>query len=445
MDNILNNIGEISMEDIYNKNIKIPFYQRPYKWKLENVRYLCEDIKNSFKKSKNNKYLLGNIILHEENDELNIVDGQQRLTTVALILKSLLKENDELNIIDGQQRLTTIAFILKSLGNLEKEININSKEALKRNYSFIKSYFSNFERKGDLIEFILNNLVVTYIKTKDLDEAFKFFDTQNSRGKKLDDVDLLKNHHFMHLGDMDISIQKQIAKEWKKYENMSVDSYHWSMRELLKCVINDLYILRLMFDDRNFYFGVWINYDNSVLNEFKTQIKGENLNLRDFKFSSNIVGGMMFFDYTFKYARIYEILKQKADFSTKWLLNQAMMMLLLVYVDKFGFDENFEKFYENVFVRLFVVLASHDRIYSDSKWLKDITKDVFNKILSSDYSFYLIERLEYDLKFDFFKSYEINPYKENIDNLLKNKTFLKDKDFAIKNIERISFNNIKIK
>ncbi|MCR8684277.1 DUF262 domain-containing protein [Campylobacter ureolyticus] len=422
MESILNNIGEINMKDIYSKNIKIPFYQRPYKWKLENVRYLCEDIKNSFTKS-NNKYLLGNIILHEENDELNIVDGQQRLTTVALILKSL---GEEINF-------------------LENKININSKEALKRNYNFIKSYFSNFERADDLIEFILNNLVVTYIKTKDLDEAFKFFDTQNSRGKKLDDVDLLKNHHFMHLGDVDISIQKQIAKEWKKYENMSVDSYHWNMRELLKCVINDLYILRLMFDDRNFYFGVWINYDNSVLNEFKTQIKGENLNLRDFKFSSNIVGGMMFFDYTFKYARIYEILKQKADFSTKWLLNQAMMMLLLVYVDKFSFDENFEKFYENVFVRLFVVLASHDRIYSDSKWLKDIIKDVFNKILSSDYSFYLIERLEYDLKFDFFKSYEINPYKENIDNLLKNKTFLKDKDFAIKNIERISFNNIKIK
>lgn len=422
MENILNNIGEMSMEDIYSKNIKIPFYQRPYKWKLENVRYLCEDIKNSFKKSKNNKYLLGNIILHEENDELNIVDGQQRLTTIALILKSLKKKI-----------------------NLLENININSNEALKRNYSFIESYFSNFERKGDLIEFILNNLVVTYIKTKDLDEAFKFFDTQNSRGKKLDDVDLLKNHHFMHLGDMDISIQKQIAKEWKKYENMRVDSYHWSMRELLKCVINDLFILRLMFDDRNFTFGTWINRQNFVLDEFKTQIKGKNLNLQDFKFSSNIVGGMMFFDYTFKYARIYEILKQKADFSTKWLLNQAMMMLLLVYVDKFGFDENFEKFYENVFVRLFVVLARYGRIDVNSIELVYITKGVFNKILSSDYSFYLIERLEYDLKFDFFKFYEINEYQENIDNLLKNKTFLKDKDFAIKNIERISFNNIKIK
>lgn len=417
MGNILNNIGEMSMEDIYSKNIKIPFYQRPYKWKLENVRYLCEDIKDGF--LKNNKYLLGNIILHEENDELNIVDGQQRLTTIALILKSLKKKI-----------------------NLLENININSNEALKRNYSFIESYFSNFERKGDLIEFILNNLVVTYIKTKDLDEAFKFFDTQNSRGKKLDDVDLLKNHHFMHLGDMDISIQKQIAKEWKKYENMRVDSYHRNMRELLKCVINDLYILRLMFDDRNFYFDVWINYDNSVLNEFKTQIKGENLNLRDFKFSSNIVGGMMFFDYTFKYARIYEILKQKANFSTNRFLNQAMIMLLLVYVDKFGFDENFEKFYKNFFVRLFVVFIGYSRIDSNSRWLKDITKDVFNKILSSDYSFYLIERLEYDLKFNFFRSYQMAGYKEKIDALLNNLNFIKDKNFTAKDIEKLSFNNI---
>ncbi|WP_311337072.1 DUF262 domain-containing protein [Campylobacter ureolyticus] len=438
MNNILNNIGEISMEDIYSKNIKIPFYQRPYKWKLENVKYLCEDIKNSFKKSKNNKYLLGNIILHEENDELNIVDGQQRLTTVALILKSLLKENDELNIIDGQQRLTTIAFILKSLGNLEKEININSNEALKRNYSFIKSYFSNFDRKGDLIEFILNNLVVTYIKTKDLDEAFKFFDTQNSRGKKLDDVDLLKNHHFMHLGDMDISIQKQIAKEWKKYSY----NFEWyDSNSLLKCVINDLFILRSMFDDRNFYFGVWINYDNSVLNEFKTQIKGENLNLRDFKFSSNIVGGMMFFNYAFKYARIYEIIQPKSYIYKKWLLNQAMIMLLLVYVDKFGFDENFEKFYENVFIYLFATLSikSSDDLMSvryDSLYLKKNTKDIFNKILSSDYSFYLIERLENDLKFNFPNDGENRDYDKGVSYVLNEK--LKNK------IEKISFGKIQI-
>ncbi|WP_297576332.1 DUF262 domain-containing protein [uncultured Campylobacter sp.] len=415
MENILNNIGEMSMKDIYSKNIKIPFYQRPYKWKLENVRYLCEDIKDGF--LKNNKYLLGNIILHEENDELNIVDGQQRLTTIALILKSLKKKI-----------------------NLLENININSNEALKRNYSFIESYFSNFERKGDLIEFILNNLVVTYIKTKDLDEAFKFFDTQNSRGKKLDDVDLLKNHHFMHLGDMDISIQKQIAKEWKKYSY----NFEWyGSNSLLKCVINDLFILRSMFDDRNFYFDVWINYDNSVLNEFKTQIKGENLNLRDFKFSSNIVGGMMFFDYTFKYARIYEIIQPKSYiFDKKWLLNQAMIMLLLVYVDKFGFDENFEKFYENVFVYLFATLSikSSDGLMSvryNGYYLKKNTKDIFNKILSSDYSFYLIERLENDLKFNFPNDGENRDYDKGVSYVLNEK--LKNK------IEKISFGKIQIK
>lgn len=414
MENILNNIGEMSMKDIYSKNIKIPFYQRPYKWKLENVRYLCEDIKDGF--LKNNKYLLGNIILHEENDELNIVDGQQRLTTVALILKSLKKKI-----------------------NLLENININSNEALKRNYNFIKRYFSNFDRKDDLIEFILNNLVVTYIKTKDLDEAFKFFDTQNSRGKKLDDVDLLKNHHFMHLGDVDISIQKQIAKEWKKYSY----NFEWyGSNSLLKCVINDLFILRSMFDDRNFYFDVWINYDNSVLNEFKTQIKGENLNLRDFKFSSNIVGGMMFFDYTFKYARIYEIIQPKSYiFDKKWLLNQAMIMLLLVYVDKFGFDENFEKFYENVFVYLFATLSikSSDGLMSvryNGYYLKKNTKDIFNKILSSDYSFYLIERLENDLKFNFPNDGENRDYDKGVSYVLNEK--LKNK------IEKISFGKIQI-
>ena len=88
------------------------------------------------------------------------------------------------------------------------------------------------------------------------------------------------------------------------------------------------------------------------------------------------------------------------------------------------------------------MFIGYSRIDSNSRWLKDITKDVFNKILSSDYSFYLIERLEYDLKFNFFRSYQMAGYKEKIDALLNNLNFIKDKNFTAKDIEKLSFNNI---
>ena len=50
--------------------------------------------------------------------------------------------------------------------------------------------------KKEFFNYIHNNVIVTYIKAKDLDEAFVLFDSQNTRGRSLDRKDLLKVHHI---------------------------------------------------------------------------------------------------------------------------------------------------------------------------------------------------------------------------------------------------------
>jgi len=68
----------------------IPPYQRPYKWQAHNVNQLIEDVLLHRNKS---RYRLGTVVLHQETEnELSIVDGQQRLLTLAL-LYSLLDKN----------------------------------------------------------------------------------------------------------------------------------------------------------------------------------------------------------------------------------------------------------------------------------------------------------------------------------------------------------------
>lgn len=70
-------------------NLVIPDYQRPYRWTEENVRLLLQDIYESWKTGKNS-YRIGSIILYVSNDnKLNIVDGQQRVTTILLMLRAL--------------------------------------------------------------------------------------------------------------------------------------------------------------------------------------------------------------------------------------------------------------------------------------------------------------------------------------------------------------------
>ncbi|MBR6099012.1 DUF262 domain-containing protein, partial [bacterium] len=73
-------------------NLVIPEYQRPYKWSTKNIEDLLNDISNSIKETEkysNLKYRIGTIILHKDNNENRIVDGQQRVISLILLKKAL--------------------------------------------------------------------------------------------------------------------------------------------------------------------------------------------------------------------------------------------------------------------------------------------------------------------------------------------------------------------
>ena len=86
MDNIFlgNRVGTLTIEELFEKNLKIPRYQRPYSWEDEQVIDLIEDLISAFS-SKKDKYLIGNMIFQHENDKLNIVDGQQRIFKLEIL------------------------------------------------------------------------------------------------------------------------------------------------------------------------------------------------------------------------------------------------------------------------------------------------------------------------------------------------------------------------
>ena len=83
--NMGNEAQVISVEELLNKkNLAIPHYQRPYRWTTENVSQLLEDIFDSYKKGKK-QYRIGTVILHNNGETLDIVDGQQRTITFSLL------------------------------------------------------------------------------------------------------------------------------------------------------------------------------------------------------------------------------------------------------------------------------------------------------------------------------------------------------------------------
>lgn len=214
--------GTLTIQELFQQNLKIPTYQRPYSWDKEQVIDLIEDLTSAFS-SKKDKYLIGNMIFHEDEgkNELDIVDGQQRTTTLALIFKVL--EESSFNLIF-----------------LDNKVNPLSDKFIIDNYKLIESKFKNLDeqKKKDFSRFICEKVIITYIKAATLDEAFMLFDSQNTRGKPLDRKDLLKVHHIRFINSYEK--QKLVAKNWEQITIKSNDDKFDSV----DFVLNNLALIR---------------------------------------------------------------------------------------------------------------------------------------------------------------------------------------------------------
>lgn len=93
-------MNEIKLQSIQNlldtKKLRIPSYQRPYKWSKKNIEELLSDIDIALEKKKelrnpNFKYRIGTILLHNNREDktLDVIDGQQRIVSFFLLLKYL--------------------------------------------------------------------------------------------------------------------------------------------------------------------------------------------------------------------------------------------------------------------------------------------------------------------------------------------------------------------
>lgn len=169
-----------TLSNLLLKKLYIPNYQRPYEWNEKNVEQLLMDI-NSARQNGKTEYLIGSLILHCDDSEYNklaIVDGQQRLTSLILILRALEYEN-----------------LLPDL----KFNNIVSFSHIKINFEFIERWIANnlsiYDRQN-FTNYILNSCQFVEIIVSDLSEAFQLFETQNGRGKELEAYNLLKAYHL---------------------------------------------------------------------------------------------------------------------------------------------------------------------------------------------------------------------------------------------------------
>lgn len=213
---------------------KIPIYQRNYSWKENNIEQLFNDLNDE-----KIGYYLGNLLVTpSEQDDLkyDIVDGQQRLTTIALFLLGLHDYYGTLHkeIENNSKELKTI---IKNMSDIERKLLTNEaqsklelldpdaliySELLKqlkeenfkpyknrvfgKRYSYIQELLNNnFYEKGNTKkssalanEFLqkLNNAEILRITVNNLTDAFSVFTSFNAKGLPLTLIDLLKSYYL---------------------------------------------------------------------------------------------------------------------------------------------------------------------------------------------------------------------------------------------------------
>jgi hypothetical protein len=216
-------VKTFSLDEFFAKSYMVPAYQRNYSWGGQEVRQLVVDLYEFFQDSKSPYYLLGDVIVVEGRSpdyDLEIIDGQQRITTLMIIfsvlyrrLKSLSWDEDELFEIKSliyKKKKMQVLMSGKGSEALFHYLNGGELKELKKETPTQKAVFGGIEEINtvldelfgenkkagslhDFFETILENVYFSRLRLEDSEAAFDFFERVNDRGRPLSKTDLLKN------------------------------------------------------------------------------------------------------------------------------------------------------------------------------------------------------------------------------------------------------------
>jgi hypothetical protein len=197
-------------ELLSNSSLRIPQYQRPYKWTGRNINQLFSDVAVHKDKS---SYRLGTIVFHEHDGRKDIVDGQQRTISLLLAAQALIKRRKEKEFDRKDLRLQLGELELQMVNpSFESEI---SKTNIHNNYLEVLRIVSRSDFTEDHIDFLLNKCQVVTVALNDVSEAFQFFDSQNARGRDLEPHDLLKAYHLREFSASDEPLKAKTVAHWE--------------------------------------------------------------------------------------------------------------------------------------------------------------------------------------------------------------------------------------
>ena len=241
---------------------RIPNYQRQYSWTNEQLEVLWDDLYEEYKNQNNKCYFLGSIVVVKTGDYLDIIDGQQRITTLMIMMDVLRKtfpeinkDSEEINFVDLKKiddsilhsgRITKLQLqsdpnydaifnskIIKrkNYENLtpptKKEMNTDNPE-----YKYLNTAYFFYEKFKELslkdlekfVDYIFFKTNIIKIICTDESFAIKLFQVLNDRGQDLSNSDLVKAEIFGKYKTEDIDGKNSFNVQWNNIIKMANDN-----------------------------------------------------------------------------------------------------------------------------------------------------------------------------------------------------------------------------
>lgn len=248
--------GKQKVAQVFEEWYTVPAYQRHYVWDSDNINDMLEDFASNYLEHDNEEYFLGSYIIQSKEQNNDLLDGQQRITSLFLLFAFLrdyhrssvdVKENCDTLIIQKENKIRRIArrirlsyeirgnvkffieqYLVQAGCLVEHWDDIVRMSADKKESTSIqrmcnalicyKEFFDNHEEIDidKFLGFILNNVVLIYISADSLEDAFRLFSVMNDRGQKLSNADILKSSNLEKIEDD--RDRNDYARKWEEMQ-----------------------------------------------------------------------------------------------------------------------------------------------------------------------------------------------------------------------------------
>lgn len=365
--------------------ISVPKYQRAYSWdKEKQVKQFLIDLDDYINSNSATPYYFGHFLFEQkEHDSYNIIDGQQRLTTIEIFLSSVFKKlvsirsltDDEIEIKEdtikrnSKYRFSTVEYD----NSFFKDYVINQNKISKKNLETLSSFriseaFDFFEKELkskdenaciNYIECIINSVCTTHIVNEEA-EAIQMFIFQNNRGKQPTKLEIIKAQFMYEVQISSLEEEERFAKIKELQERF--EHIYKSIATIESHIHEDdvlLYALRVYFN----------TFDIDVSTErIETEIKNKKNSLKFImEFTFELENSFESLKPFFNEKKIYEIY----SFA---LLGKTQMMPFVIKSYEYNIPDSDKA---KLFAALESIVLRH-RIIGTRAHLEDRIKDVYS-------------------------------------------------------------------